>query len=67
MAPYSLEAWQRYREERAEHPEAHAVPHVQEPADGIEDELLMLADEEEEEDIADIYERWLDRSVGWSY
>lgn len=66
MAPYSLEAWQRYRKERAKLPEAQAVPDVEVPVEGTEEELLMLADDEEEEDFDDIYERWLDRCVDWN-
>ena len=63
---YSLEAWQRYREERAKLPEAQAVPQVEVPVEGTEEELLMLADDEEEEDFDDIYERRLDCCVDWN-
>jgi len=64
MAPYSLEALRRYREE---HPETQSVPPVEEPVVDAEEEPLALDDEDQDEDIADIYERWLDRSVGFSY
>jgi len=63
MAPYSLEALRRYREE---HPETQSAPPVEEPVADAE-EPLALDGEDQDEDIDDIYERWLDRSVGFSY
>ena len=63
MAAYSLEALRRYREE---HPETQAAPSVEEPVADAE-EPLAVDDEDQDEDIDDIYQSWLDRSVGWSY
>jgi hypothetical protein len=67
MKPYSLEAWHRYREELASHPETQAAPLVEELVADAEGELLAIDDDDQDEDIDDIYQAWLDRSVGWSY
>lgn len=67
MMPYSLEALRRYREEQAKHPEVQAAPLVEELLADAEEEPLALDDEDEDEDIDDIYQAWLDRSVGYSY
>ena len=66
MAAYGLEALRRYRQELAKHPETQAAPSVEEPVADAE-EPLALDDEDQNEDIDDIYQSWLDRSVGWSY
>lgn len=64
MSIYSLEAWRRYREEKADNPaeEGQHVPDTEQQTQHIEADA-PADDDDDADDFEDIFELWTNRNM----